>query len=69
MPIAHIYNAPLKAGIFPETFKIAKIKSLHKKGDMGNMGNYRPISRLCAFSKILEKLLSFLTRNTILTET
>jgi hypothetical protein len=37
------------------------------------MGNYRPISLLCAFSKILEKLiynrlLSFLTRNTILTE-
>jgi hypothetical protein len=40
---------------------------------MGNVGNYRPISLLCAFSKILEKLtysrlLSFLTRNTILTE-
>jgi hypothetical protein len=37
------------------------------------MKNYRPISLLCAFSKTLEKLmyntlLSFLTRNTILTD-
>jgi hypothetical protein len=37
------------------------------------MENYRPISLLCTFSEILEKLmynrlLSFLTRNTILTE-
>jgi potassium voltage-gated channel Eag-related subfamily H protein 8 len=73
MPLAHIYNASLEAGIFPERFKIAKVKPLHKRGDMRNMGNYRPISLLCAFSKILEKLmynrlLSFLTRNTILTE-
>jgi hypothetical protein len=72
-PLAHIYNASLEAGIFPERFKIAKVTPLYKKGDMGNMGNYRPISLLCAFSKILEKLmynrlLSFLTRNTILTE-
>jgi hypothetical protein len=69
MPLAHIYSASLEAGIFPERFKIAEVKPLHKKGVMGNMGNYRPVSLLCAFSKILEKwLLSFLTRNTVLTE-
>jgi hypothetical protein len=72
-PLAHIYSASLEAGIFPERFKIAKVTPLYKKGDMGNVGNYRPISLLCAFSKILEKLmysrlLCFLTRNTILTE-
>jgi potassium voltage-gated channel Eag-related subfamily H protein 8 len=63
-PLARIYNASLETGIFPERFKIAKVTPLCKKGDMGNMGNYRPISLLCAFSKILEKrmyirLLSF----------
>lgn len=73
MPLAHIYNASLEAGIFLERFKIAKVKPLHKKGDRKDMKNYRPISLLCVFSKILEKLmhnrlLSFLTRNTILTE-
>jgi hypothetical protein len=65
MPLAHIYEDSLEAG---QRFKIAEIKLLHKKGDMGNKGNYRPISLLCAFSKILEKLiynrlLSFITRN------
>jgi hypothetical protein len=70
MPLAHIYNASLEAGIFPERFKIAKVKPLHKKRDKKEMKNYRPISLLCVFSKILEKLrynrlLSFVTRNTI----
>jgi hypothetical protein len=32
-----IYNASLEAGIFPERFKIAKVKPLHEKGDMGDM--------------------------------
>jgi hypothetical protein len=66
-PYAHIYNASLEAGIFPE------IKPLHEKGDKMDIKNYKPISLLCAFSQIVEKLmynrlLSFLTRNTILTE-
>jgi hypothetical protein len=33
IPLAHIYNASLEAGIFPKKFKIAKVKPLHKKGD------------------------------------
>jgi hypothetical protein len=73
LPLAHIHNASLEAGAFPERFKMAKVKPLHKKGDKRDMKNYRPISLLCMFSKILEKLmynrlLFFLTRNTILTE-
>jgi hypothetical protein len=73
LPLAHIYDASLEAGVFPERFKIAKVKPLHKKGDKRDMENYRPISLLCTFSKILEKLmynrlLFFLTKNTILTE-
>jgi hypothetical protein len=57
LPIAHIYNAALEAGVFSERFKIAKVKPLHKKGDKRDMENYRPISLLCTFSKILEKLM------------
>jgi hypothetical protein len=53
-PLAHIYNSSLEAGIFPERFKTAKVTPPYKKGDMGN---YTPISLLCAFSKILEKLM------------
>jgi hypothetical protein len=53
--LAHIWNASLESGAFPDILKIAKVKLLHKKGDKSNMQNYRPISRLCDFSKILEK--------------
>jgi hypothetical protein len=47
--LAHIWNASLESGAFPDRFKIAKVKRLHKKGDKSNMQNYRPISCLCEF--------------------
>jgi hypothetical protein len=52
LPLAHIYNASLEAGVFPERFKIAKAKPLHKKGYKRDIENYRPISLLCILSKI-----------------
>jgi hypothetical protein len=72
-PLEHLCNASMKCGIFPDKFKIAKVKPLYKKGDKNDVQNYSPISFLCAFSKILEKLMcnrfiSFLSRNNILTE-
>ena len=72
-PLVHICNLPFQRGIFPDQMKIAKIKPLHKNGDKHNMQNYRPISVLSAFSKILEKLmynrlLTFLKKHRILTD-
>jgi hypothetical protein len=51
--------------------KIAKIAPIHKGGSRVRMENYRPISLLSCFSKILEKvvcnrLCSFLKTNSIL---
>ena len=43
-------------GIFPENCSLAKIIPLHKKGNKTNPSNYRPISILTCFSKILERL-------------
>ena len=37
--------------------KFSIVKPLYKKGSTKKMGNYRPISLLTAFSKVLEKLI------------
>jgi hypothetical protein len=52
---------------------MAKAKPLHKKGDKYDMNNYRPISIIPVFAKILERLMynritSFLCENKILSE-
>ncbi|XP_049816629.1 uncharacterized protein LOC126263579 [Schistocerca nitens] len=55
-PLSTIYNQPLKTGIFPDALKIAKVSPLLKKGSPDLVSNYRPLSILSIFSKILEKL-------------
>ena len=72
-PLVHIFNQSFIHGIVPDQMKIAKVIPIHKKGDHSNFGNYRPISLLPAFSKILEKLvynrmISFLDQNSILSD-
>ena len=42
--------------IFPSRLKIAKIVPIYKAGDKTNLTNYRPISMLSCFSKLLEKI-------------
>ena len=55
-PITYICNKSLETGIFPEAFKIAKIIPIYKSGNRQDFSNYRPVSLLPQFSKILEKL-------------
>ena len=43
--------------LFPETCTIAKIVPIFKKDERENPSNYRPISILTCFSKILEQIL------------
>ena len=42
-------------GIFPDSCKIARIALIHKNGAKDETNNYRPISILTSFSKIIEK--------------
>ncbi|MFN9899954.1 MAG: hypothetical protein ACK55Z_14425, partial [bacterium] len=58
-------------GTVPQQFKIAKVIPLFKAGDKSLPDNYRPISLLSCFSKILEKvvglrLVSFTEANDII---
>ena len=56
-PLTHIFNIILSTGIFPDRLKFAEVKPLHKKGDKSEFSNYRPISLLTSFSKIIEKII------------
>ena len=72
-PLVYIYNLSLSNGVVPQTLKIAKVIPLFKKGDVSEMSNYRPISLLSVFNKLLEKIVykrvySFLTKNNLLYE-
>lgn len=53
----HILNLFLLNGYFPDRFKHAIIQPLLKKPNLDPLilGNFRPISKLCFLSKILEK--------------
>ena len=70
-PLTHIINLSLETGIFPDHMKYAKVIPVHKSGVTNEFNNYRPISILTQFSKVLEKvfykqLISFLNKNHIL---
>lgn len=57
-PIVYISNLSLKLGSFPTNMKIAKVVPIFKAGEQNLYTNYRPISLLPQFSKILEKIFS-----------
>ena len=40
-PLTHIYNTSFMTGVFPDNWKLVKVKPLHKKGDKQNIRNYR----------------------------
>lgn len=53
--LAHVYTTSISQGVFPATFKEAKVTPLHKKDLTNERGNYRPISVLPILSKHLER--------------
>ena len=57
IPLILIFQNCLRHGIFPETWKRANVVPVHKKNEKNLKENYRPISLLPIFSKILEKLI------------
>ena len=66
-----LINACLKKSIFPSIFKVALITPKHKSGYKSLFSNYRPISVLPVFSKVLEtvmfnQIMSFLSIHNVL---
>ena len=68
---SYIVNLSFSKGIVPIKMKIAKVIPIHKSGNRQDINNFRPISLLPAFSKLLEKLMytriiDYIERNEIL---
>ena len=56
-PLHCFYNISLQSGVFPEEMKTARVTPMFKGAEVSDLGNYRPISVLCCFSKILGKII------------
>ena len=72
-PFTYICNRSFTEGTFPEQMKTAKVIPLFKSGEKTNFTNYRPVSLLPQFSKVLEKLFcsrftKFIERNNVLSD-
>lgn len=70
-PLVTIFNLSLSTGVVPDSFKIASVIPVYKKGSQIGLNNYRPISLLSIFNRILEKiifkrLITIINKHTIL---
>ena len=54
-PLTRIFNLSFTSGMVPVELKISRVVPLFKAGHQSIFSDYRPISALPAFSKILEK--------------
>ena len=57
IPLSVIVNESFAKGVFPDKLKVAKVIALHKEESTDNPSNYRPISLLSIFSKVIETLM------------
>ena len=57
-PLHYLINISLETGFVPKEMKLSKIVPVFKEGNCHEYTNYRPISLLNSFSKLLEKIVS-----------
>ena len=67
----NIFNLSLNTGIFPDRMKVPKVTPILKIGEKSSISNYRAISVLPCFPKILERIMynrlyDYFTANSIL---
>ena len=70
-PLTCLFNCSFSTGVVPSKLKVARVIPVHKNGPRAVISNYRPISLLSVFNKILEKLMynrliTFLEKNQVL---
>lgn len=55
LSLTSIFNTSITTGVFPDTWKVAKVSPIFKCGSLFDRSNFRPISLLAVISKILER--------------
>ena len=73
IPLSHIFDLTFATGKIPNDLKAALVTPVYKASEKMLFSNYRPISVLPCFSKILEKLMykrliDYIHKNGILTD-
>ena len=68
IPLKHICDMSFQSGIFPFELKIANVVPIAKTSDEMVFSNYRPVSVLPVFSKLLKRLvynrlIAYITNN------
>ena len=69
--LKHLFNLLIENGVFPDYVNIARVTPIYKGEDSSDVNNYRPISMLPCFSKVLERIIynllfKYLVKNNIL---
>ena len=69
--LSEICNLSISREVFPDAYKVAKLKPIYKKGKKTDPSSYRPISLFPIISKVVERIVhdqtnKFLLENTIL---
>ena len=64
LPLALIFNSSLQNRTFPKLWKVARVTPIFKSGQKTELNNYRQISVLSVFSRLLEKIVHDQSRST-----
>ena len=72
-PLLMIFNSSLEKGVFADVWKLARVTPIFKSGSKKDVNNYRPISVISIFSKMLERIVhdqifTFLLENNVITK-
>ncbi|KAL0820084.1 hypothetical protein ABMA28_006029 [Loxostege sticticalis] len=64
-PLAILFRRSVSEGTVPNLWKAAFITPIHKSGNKSEVKNYRPISKLCLFAKVFERIVYNQVYNTL----